>query len=459
MGWDDSGDGGDGGGWGGDGGGWGGYGGDYGGDYDGGYGQGGEGLGGRVGEGNGDVRDSWGASTNPNDAAYTRSYSDLSNTIGSHQAASAEAEKNAVAFSNLSGYLTSIAKIGWGFLSGNPVAAIGGVVSSVMASNKDKVEQIKASLKNYNPSLTDAQAEALARDAVTTAMKSMSAEGAFDGSGKSGSGNTVDAIAQNTAKGLVSNPAALTATADAVIKGAWDEKLKTYDMASITAAMKAVKDVDTDIEYNHTLADLSGIGMDANEKALLNQQKQIAMDRAIGEIQDTFSTEGESLIAQQIYNLGTNALGGTIGQEFVKRWQEREVKAKTNAMQDIESSYLAAERSAIDKNKQLQTELWGQEYNADVKSAELALDKTKAGASLQYQWDQSNLDRLAQLRGQDITAEQANLDRLLQERMGNTSLGAWEDANKYSAIGSAIGNIGSIASGVSKFGDIISSWL
>jgi hypothetical protein len=71
------------------------------------------------------------------------------------------------------------------------------------------------------------------------------------------------------------------------------------------------------------------------------------------------------MVAQQIQNLGTNALGGTIGQGFIKRWQEREAAAKTGALQDIESTYLAAERQAIDQQKQRQIDMWGKEYEAE----------------------------------------------------------------------------------------------
>ena len=234
----------------------------------------------------------------------------------------------------------------------------------------------------------------------------------------------------------------------------WEDKLQAYDMTSINSAMQAIKDVDTDVQYQHTLADLSGIGMDANEKALLDAQKGIAIDRAITEIEDTFAPEGESIIAQQIHNLGTNALGGTVGQGFVKRWQDREASAKTNALQDIESTYLAAERQGIDTAKQRQMDIWGKEYESDVKSAELGLDKTKAGAGLQYEWDRSYLDRLAQMRGQDITAEQQNLDRLLKERMGNQEYEAWEDSNMWTGIGGVVGSV----AGSDWFGDVASSW-
>jgi hypothetical protein len=261
-------------------------------------------------------------------------------------------------------------------------------------------------------------------------------------------------------------------------------------------ALQKIKDVDTDIKYNHTLADLSGIQMDAREKALLDSQKNIAIDRALTTIEDTFSQEGESMVAQQIQNLGTNALGGTIGQGFVKRWQEREAAAKTGALQDIESIYLGAERQAIDMQKQRQVDIWGKEYEAEKSSAEmglnkaianydaqnqatvlalnkamaeynaeqeytqmsldkaktgfeaekstaeLSLDKAKAESLLQYQWDQSYLQDATTRRGQDISAEQANLDRLLQERMGNIEYGAWADTKSSANTWGAVGSIG-----------------
>ena len=234
----------------------------------------------------------------------------------------------------------------------------------------------------------------------------------------------------------------------------WEDKIKAYDMTSINNAMQAIKDVNTDVDYQHTLADLSGIGMDANEKALLDSQKGIAIDRAITEIEDTFAPEGESIIAQQIHNLGTNALGGTIGQGFVKRWQEREAKAKTGALQDIESTYLAAERQGIDSAKQRQMDMWGKEYESDVKSAELGLNKSKSTAALQYDWDRSYLDRLATMRGQDITAEQQNLDRLLKERMGNIEYDAWQDSNKWGGVAGVVGSV----AGSDWFGDVVSGW-
>jgi hypothetical protein len=234
--------------------------------------------------------------------------------------------------------------------------------------------------------------------------------------------------------------------------------LTAFNQASIDSALQRIRDVDTDIEYNKTLADLSGIQMDATEKALLDSQKQIAIDRALNTIEDTFSQEGESMVAQQIQNLGANALGGTIGQGFVKRWQEREAAAKTGALQDIESTYLAAERQAIDQQKQRQIDMWDKDYDAEVKTAELSLDKAKAESLLQYQWDQSYLQDATTRRGQDITSEQANLDRLLNERMGNVSIGAYEDANKWSTV-AGVG--GAIAGGIARsdwFGDIATSW-
>jgi hypothetical protein len=239
----------------------------------------------------------------------------------------------------------------------------------------------------------------------------------------------------------------------------YQNTLTAFNQASINSAIQRILDVDTDIEYNKTLADLSGIQMDAKEKALLDAQKNIAIDRALTTIEDTFSQEGESMVAQQIQNLGTNALGGTIGQGFIKRWQEREAAAKTGALQDIESTYLAAERQAIDQQKQRQIDMWDKDYDAEVKTAELSLDKAKAESLLQYEWDRSYLQDATTRRGQDITAEQANLDRLLNERMGNVSIGAYEDANKWSAV-AGVG--GAIAGGIAKsdwFGDTLKSWL
>ena len=240
--------------------------------------------------------------------------------------------------------------------------------------------------------------------------------------------------------------------------GKYGQTLSAFNQASIESALQRIRDVDTDIEYNKTLADLSGIQMDATEKALLNSQKQIAIDRALTTIEDTFSQEGDHIVAQQIQNLGTNALGGTIGQGFIKRWQEREAAAKTGALQDIESTYLAAERQAIDQQKQRQIDMWGKEYDADKATAEMSLDKAKAEGLLQYQWDQSYLQNATTRRGQDITSEQANLDRLLNERMGNVSIGAYEDANKWSTV-AGVG--GAIAGGIAKsdwFGDTLKSW-
>jgi hypothetical protein len=152
--------------------------------------------------------------------------------------------------------------------------------------------------------------------------------------------------------------------------------------------------------------------------------------------------------------LAQTHLGGTIGQGFVKRWQEREAAAKTGALQDIESTYLAAERQAIDQQKQRQIDMWGKEYDADKATAEMSLDKAKAESLLQYEWDKSYLQDATTRRGQDINTEQANLDRLLKERMGNIEVGAYEDANKWAAVG---GVVGSVASS-DWFGDTLKSW-
>ena len=216
---------------------------------------------------------------------------------------------------------------------------------------------------------------------------------------------------------------------------------------SINKAMDNLNSVSTDIEYTHTLADLSGIQMDATEKALIDSQKQIAIDRAITEIEDTYADEGEHMIAQQVYNLGENALSGTIGRDFFNRWQEREAKTKAGALQDIESTYLAAERQGIDTQKQRQIDLWGKEYESDVRSAELGLEKAKSSAALEYDWGKTT-------RGQDISVQQAELDRLLSERMGTRDYEAWEEANKWQAAGGIAGAV----AGSDWFGETIKDW-
>ena len=225
----------------------------------------------------------------------------------------------------------------------------------------------------------------------------------------------------------------------------FNKMISKYNTTAVEQAIKAITDVDTDIQYNHTLAELSGIGLDDQEKEYYATQKNLAINRALDEIEDVYIPEGESIVAQQVYNLGENALGGTIGREFINRWQERYGKAKTTALNEIESTFLAAEQSAIDRNKQNQINIWDKQFDADVKEAELGLEKAKSNALIQYDWDSKNLDRYVTMRGQDVSAEQAELDRILKERLGDQEYSAWKDSNKWNAVGS----IGS---------SIISSW-
>jgi hypothetical protein len=56
--------------------------------------------------------------------------------------------------------------------------------------------------------------------------------------------------------------------------GKYGQTLSAFNQASIDSALQRIRDVDTDIEYNKTLADLSGIQMDATEKALLNSRNK-----------------------------------------------------------------------------------------------------------------------------------------------------------------------------------------
>ena len=198
-----------------------------------------------------------------------------------------------------------------------------------------------------------------------------------------------------------------------------------YDTVAAQNAIKTVQEIDTDIKYQHTLADLSGISIDPQEKKLLDAQKDIAIDRAINEIEDTFAAEGESMVSKLIHNLGTNALGGTIGQGFVKRWQEREAKVKTDALQGIESTYLGAEQQATTAQKDYQVGIWDKQYAADIASAQLGIT----------------------LRGQNIAAEQ-----------GATAYKAWEDANKWGAIGGVVGGIGGSLIKSDWFGDTVKGW-
>jgi len=212
--------------------------------------------------------------------------------------------------------------------------------------------------------------------------------------------------------------------------------IEKYNTTALEQAIKAISDVDTDIQYNHTLAELSGIGLDDQEKEYYATQKNLAINRALDEIEDVYIPEGESIVAQQVYNLGENALGGTIGREFINRWQERYGKAKTTALNEIESTFLAAEQSAIDRNKQNQINIWDKQFDADVKEAELGLEKAKSNALIQYDWDSKNLDRYVTMRGQDVSAEQAELDRVIKDKLGEQEYSAWKDSNKWNALGS-----------------------
>ena len=233
----------------------------------------------------------------------------------------------------------------------------------------------------------------------------------------------------------------------------FQDRIDNYDTTAVEQAIAAISDVDTDIQYNHTLAELSGIGLDDQEREYYEAQKQLAINRALDQIENTFEPEGESIIAQQVYNLGENALGGTIGREFVNRWQERYDKAQTTALNEIESTYLAAQQSAIDRNKATQMEMWGKEYDADVKQAELDLDKAKSNALIQFDWDSKNLDRYVTMRGQDMNVEQAELDRILKDKMGEQEYSAYKSGNKWTLFGS----LGSAAVKSDWFGDAIGS--
>ena len=204
-----------------------------------------------------------------------------------------------------------------------------------------------------------------------------------------------------------------------------------------------VQEANDELEYNHTLAELSGIELTPQETQYLDAQRDIAIDRAITEIEDTFAMEGESMVARQIHNLGTNALGGTIGQTFVKRWQERKAGAKTAAMQDIESSYLSAKEQRRLQKQQQQVGIWDKQFEADVQQAGIDLDKWKVEEGLD--WEREKLTTVE---------EQAALDRALQERMGSTEVGAWKDANKWGAVGGILGSV----AGSDWFGSKLTSW-
>jgi len=213
---------------------------------------------------------------------------------------------------------------------------------------------------------------------------------------------------------------------------------------TVNNAAQPVQEANDEIQYNHTLAELSGIELTPTETQYLDAQRDIAIDRAITEIEDTFAMEGESMVARQIQNLGTNALGGTIGQTFVKRWQEREAGAKTSAMQGIESSYLSAKEQRRLNKQQQQVGIWDKEFEADVKQSEIDLNKWKVDEGLDFE-----REKLTALE------DQAALDRALQERMGSKSISMYDEANKWSAIGGLAGNVASS----DWFGDALTSWL
>ncbi len=194
-------------------------------------------------------------------------------------------------------------------------------------------------------------------------------------------------------------------------------------MANSTG-FKKLKEVGEDIEYQQTLANLSGIELSEDETKYLDEQRDIAVDRAMVEIEDTFGEQTGQLIAQQVYNLGGNALGGTIGQSFMKKWQEKEAKMKTDSLADIESMYLGTKEQRLSEKKQHQMDLWGMDY-----------DKYKFDTGINFQWDQNALDRS------------------LQERIGSQEINAWDDANKWSGLGSLAGSV----VGSDWFGDWLTS--
>jgi len=194
-------------------------------------------------------------------------------------------------------------------------------------------------------------------------------------------------------------------------------------MANSTG-FKKLKEVGEDIEYQQTLANLSGIKLSEDETKYLDEQRDIAIDRAMAEIEDTFGEQTGQLIAQQVYNLGGNALGGTIGQSFMKKWQEKEAKMKTDSLADIESMYLGTKEQRLSEKKQHQMDLWGMDY-----------DKYKFDTGVNFQWDQNALDRS------------------LQERIGNQEIEAWDESNKWTGLGSLAGSV----VGSDWFGDWLTS--
>jgi len=215
----------------------------------------------------------------------------------------------------------------------------------------------------------------------------------------------------------------------------------------LNSIMDNFEKVNTDIKFIHDLTELEGVTLSDEEKGFLETMRQNATTNLTDAVNESTIELAEQKIADLV-NRGV--LQGNIGSEAISKIYEKAGKVVGEQSRNIESDIANIGFQTLEQKKANQMNLWGKELEADIASATTGTDKWKSmgllettSQGMKQDWNQSLINALTTMRGQDISKEIAGTQAGTSLSLANKELDVWKDVNKQSNwanIGAALIN-------------------
>ena len=231
------------------------------------------------------------------------------------------------------------------------------------------------------------------------------------------------------------------------------------DTEAFRGAMSEFEKVNTDISFLHDISELSG-GLSDDEKAFLETMRSNATENLISTVNEA-TTELASAEIAKLVNKGV--LQGNIGERVLSQVYEKSGKLVAEQSRNIESDVARMGLDISEQKKLNQLSLWNKEMEAAIKSSELGLEKGGKIGSLELggmeaadrvgvtqtgmdqEWNQSVLQALTSMRGQDISSATAlktgQTQASTQLNIAGQEMSAWKkttEMDMWGNVGSAI---------------------